>query len=70
MDDLTRNEVEVVPELLTVREAAERFSVSEPTVWRYVRSGKLPAFRVGGTVRIRSADADRFEVPYEVRTRP
>jgi hypothetical protein len=29
----------------------------------------LPAFRVGGSVRVRSIDANRFEVPYEVRSR-
>jgi excisionase family DNA binding protein len=57
------------PEVLNVREVAELWNVSESTVWHWVRTGRLPAFRVGGSVRVRSIDANRFEVPYEVRSR-
>jgi excisionase family DNA binding protein len=49
---------------LTVAEAAERLRVSRPTVWRWIDSGKLPAFRVGArSIRIREEDIDRVVEP-------
>src|SRR5215218_4608229 len=42
---------------LTVAEAAKRLQVSHPTVWRWIRSGKLAAYRVGPkTIRVKEAD--------------
>jgi len=41
-----------VPELLTIREAAELLRVSHQTVYQLVRSGRLPAHRVGRQWRI------------------
>jgi excisionase family DNA binding protein len=70
MDEYVPADVEATPpEVLNVREVAELWNVSESTVWHWVRTGRLPAFRVGGSVRVRSIDANRFEVPYEVRSR-
>jgi excisionase family DNA binding protein len=60
-------EVVRVPRLMTVSEAAERLAVTERTVRRHIDAGRLPAYRVGGLVRLRTGDVDRFEVPYEVR---
>jgi excisionase family DNA binding protein len=41
----------------TVPEAARLLRVSIPTVWRWIDSGHLPAYRVGGrSIRIRTAD--------------
>ena len=41
----------------TVAEAARLLRVSIPTVWRWIDSGHLPAYRVGGrSIRIRTAD--------------
>lgn len=54
-------------ELLSIHEVSERLAISEPTVWRHVRSGRLQAFKVGGAVRVRSSDCARFVLPYEVR---
>jgi len=49
---------------LTVAEAAKRLQVSHPTVWRWIRSGKLPAYRVGPkTIRINEADLARLVQP-------
>lgn len=49
---------------LTVAEAAERLRVSRPTVWRWIDSGRLPAFRVGArSIRIREEDIDRVVQP-------
>lgn len=42
---------------VTVAEAAKRLQVSHPTVWRWIRSGRLAAYRVGPkTIRVKEAD--------------
>ncbi len=46
--------------LLTVREVAESMRVSTMTVYRLIRSGALPAIRVGKHFRIRARDLDVF----------
>jgi excisionase family DNA binding protein len=38
--------------LLTIMETAERLRVSRVTVYRHIRSGELPALRVGGQLRV------------------
>ncbi len=40
--------------MLTVTEVAEQLRVSRPTAYRWVRTGSLPAVRIGGTVRLPS----------------
>lgn len=51
-------------ELLTVPEAAELLKVSAVTVSRWLKQGRLPAYRVGPrAVRIRRADIDRILAP-------
>jgi excisionase family DNA binding protein len=37
---------------LTMRECARALGVSERAVWSLVKSGRLPSFRLGRTVRI------------------
>ncbi len=46
--------------LLTVREVADSMRVSTMTVYRLIRSGALPAIRVGKHFRIRARDLDVF----------
>ena len=46
--------------LLTVREVAESMRVSTMTVYRLIRSGTLPAIRVGTHFRIRVTDLDHY----------
>jgi excisionase family DNA binding protein len=46
--------------LLTVREVADSMRVSTMTVYRLIRSGALPAIRVGKHFRIRVRDLDLF----------
>jgi excisionase family DNA binding protein len=41
-----------LPRLYTVAEVAEYLRVSQRTVRRMVKSGDLPAIRVGGSLRI------------------
>lgn len=46
--------------LLTAEEVAERLRVNVNTVRRYIRSGRLPAIRLGKGYRIRSEDLESF----------
>ena len=47
---------------VTYLEASKRLRVSERTIWQLVRDGKLKAFRIGRSVRIPSAEIERFVV--------
>ncbi len=44
----------------TLQEVAERLRVSYRTVYRWVRSGKLPAYQLGQEWRITDEDLKRF----------
>ncbi len=46
--------------LLTVAEVASGMRVSNMTVYRLIRSGELPAVRVGKGYRIRGLELQRF----------
>jgi len=50
-------------ELLTVDEVAKMLRISSVSVRRYVAAGKLPAVRVGRSVRIDQAAVERFATP-------
>ena len=51
-------------EILTIEDAAKLLRVSPATVWRLVRSGALPAVRVGRkAVRIRRAELASIIAP-------
>jgi excisionase family DNA binding protein len=53
--------VSAVPhDLLTPREVAEVMRVSTMTVYRLIKSGELPAIRVGKHLRIRGQDVAKF----------
>jgi len=47
-------------ELLTVNEVADLLRVSNMTVYRLIKSGDLPALRVGKNYRIRESDVDVY----------
>ena len=49
-----------VDELLTVAEIAESLRVSTMTVYRLIRTGELPAVRVGRNYRVRRRDLTAF----------
>lgn len=60
-----------LPELLTVREAADLLAVSEKTVYRLARSGQLPHVRLGASVRVPRAALLRWvDVQVERSLRP
>jgi excisionase family DNA binding protein len=50
----------VTGRLFTVAEVAAGMRVSNMTVYRLIRSGELPALRVGKGYRIFEADLERF----------
>jgi len=47
-------------QLLTLEDTAELFQVSSKTVRRWIKTGELPAAKLGGQWRIDSLDAKRF----------
>jgi excisionase family DNA binding protein len=47
-------------DLLTIREVSEICRMDYQTIWRWVKAGKLKAFRVGWNYRVRVADLNEF----------
>jgi excisionase family DNA binding protein len=54
--------------LLAVSEVASAMRVSNMTVYRLIKSGELPAVRVGKNYRLRETDLERFLEERSVRT--
>lgn len=52
---------------LSLEEAAQQLGVSDRTVRRYIRDGRLPAFTLGGQrlIRIRAEDLATLFVPVD-----
>lgn len=48
------------PRFLTASEAAERMRVSKMTVYRLIRSGKIPAVQIGKAYRVRENDLEQY----------
>lgn len=46
--------------LLTAAEVADQLRVSTMTIYRLIRSGELPAVRVGRNYRVRASDLDAY----------
>lgn len=46
--------------ILTIKEVSEYLKVTERTIYRLAAAKKIPAFKVGGTWRFRTADIDRW----------
>ena len=46
---------------LSVGEIAERWNVNYRTVYRLVRSGAIPAMRIGDLYRVREDELEKFE---------
>lgn len=47
-------------EYLTVREVAEALKMSEKTVRRLIRQGKLPGKQIGRAYRVRRSEFDAY----------
>jgi len=48
--------------LITINQAAELLSVSHYTIRRWIKSGYLPACKIGGSLRIDEADIEALLV--------
>jgi len=59
-DQVSESPTFVTGRLFTVAEVAAAMRVSNMTVYRLIRSGELPALRVGKGYRIFEADLERF----------
>jgi excisionase family DNA binding protein len=46
--------------LLSVQDVAKLFSVTGQTVARWIKTGELRSFKLGGCVRFRTEDIDAF----------
>lgn len=47
-------------EILTIDEVAAYLKAGKRTVYRLASSGKIPAFKLGGTWRLRRAELDQW----------
>ena len=56
---------EVDNEWLTPRQVAELYGVTVQTVRNWITSGRLPAVKDAGRVKIRAADAEKLRQPYQ-----
>lgn len=44
---------------MNVEQLAKFFGVSSQTIWRWCKSGKLPAFKIGAQWKIRQSDINK-----------
>lgn len=47
-------------DLLNINEVASALRISKMTVYRLVRDGRLPAVRIGNSLRVHRADLDTY----------
>jgi len=45
--------------IMNVEELAKFFGVSNQTIWRWCKAGKLPAFKIGSQWKIRQSDINK-----------
>lgn len=58
------------PDLLTVDQAAQVLRISVTTLWRRIRSGEVPAYRLGGRrVWVRQSEIERLVQPARTPTK-
>lgn len=50
----------VKKEILTVSQVAEYLQLSEMTTYKLVQEGKIPAFKIGRSWRVKRCDLDIF----------
>jgi excisionase family DNA binding protein len=54
------NPKEIDHEILTVKEISDLLQVHQPTIYKMVRQGKIPSFRVGADWRFRKDLIERW----------
>lgn len=50
----------MLEKLMDFKETKEYLSISKPSLYRLVQSGKIPASKVGGLWRFRKREIDRW----------
>jgi len=45
--------------IMNVEDLAKFFGVTDQTIWRWCKSGKLPAFKIGSQWKMRQSDIAR-----------
>lgn len=50
----------IEPALMTVKDLADYLNVHPSTIYRLLRQGKLPAFKIGSDWRFRRLDIERW----------
>jgi excisionase family DNA binding protein len=63
-----RNTGDAVNEIMTLHEVADYLKIYYYTLYRLVRRGAFPAFRLGGDFRVRRADLDKWIAQRHVRS--
>ena len=46
--------------LLKISQASEKLSISESTLYRWIKSKRIPHVKMGDALRFRDIDLDRF----------
>ena len=46
--------------IMNVEQIAKFFGVSDQTIWRWCKSGKLPAFKIGSQWKVRQSDISKI----------
>ena len=46
--------------IMNVGQLSKFFGVSDQTIWRWCKSGKLPAFKIGSQWKIRRSDINKI----------
>lgn len=52
-----------VGQMLTVKEVAERWKCSLPTVWRRIKEGYICTIKIGGITRVPETELMKYEAP-------
>jgi excisionase family DNA binding protein len=61
--DITRRDIITRRDVVTIAEAAAYLGVSHKTIRRMIADGRIPAFRVGGSIRLYANDVEAVKVP-------
>ena len=57
-------------EVMDIHEAAEYLSISEDTLYRYAKTGSLPAFKLGNRWRFKRTAVDAWIVEQSSQRKP
>jgi excisionase family DNA binding protein len=64
---MKRATLDIAPAVMTVNDLARYLKVHPSTVYRLLRTGQLPAFKVGSDWRFNIEEIDRWRVERETK---